>query len=503
MNVRESATDAIARRPYLVPLFACVVAAYVLVLIPAEVISLGYVPVDDARRHVAKVVSGKSWQDVLVLRDGIDMDSHPGWHAVLGVVHAATRWDTRGLLLFSVCALFYLITFLPLAGGIRPEAWLLSLTLMMAVCAGVDLRMLNGRPLLVSVAYVMLVCLVWQKLCNQHPRPGHLVLVAVGAALSTWIHCSWYLLALPIVAFVLARRWRAAVYLSACTAAGVVVGAILTGSPIRFIAGTSAHAFRAFSELPEMGLRVGEFRPMPPAPLVVAAAVLVVWLRQRRGERVSNLFRDPAFVLAAAGYLLGLRVQRFWGDWGVPAFLVWSAREFHATLTLVMPRTSLQRAALVLVAAAALYLHITPDLHGKWSRHAVGHYLSMENPEHREWLPDSGGTAYSNDMAFFYNTFYRNPHGPWKYVLGFEPTMMPEEDLRVYADVIGGGDPYRAVAPWVAKLTPADRLVLLSRSAQQPRIPSLEWCRTDDGYWIGRRPKADPVLPGSPEQQSQ
>ena len=59
------------------PLVLLVTAA-ALFLIPLKVVSYGFMPIDDALRHVAKAVTGRSWPEILVMRDGMTMDSHPG-----------------------------------------------------------------------------------------------------------------------------------------------------------------------------------------------------------------------------------------------------------------------------------------------------------------------------------------------------------------------------------------------------------------------------------------
>ena len=61
------------------------------IYIPARIGSLGYTPTDDALRHTAKVVSGKNWDQILVLRDNIEFDSHPGWHILLEILHKNFR----------------------------------------------------------------------------------------------------------------------------------------------------------------------------------------------------------------------------------------------------------------------------------------------------------------------------------------------------------------------------------------------------------------------------
>ena len=51
-----------------VPLACWAAAILVLVIIPAKILSEGYLPGDDALRHAAKVVSGKPWSEILVMR---------------------------------------------------------------------------------------------------------------------------------------------------------------------------------------------------------------------------------------------------------------------------------------------------------------------------------------------------------------------------------------------------------------------------------------------------
>jgi hypothetical protein len=58
-------------------------------------------------------------------------------------------------------------------------------------------------------------------------------------------------------------------------------------------------------------------------------------------------------------------------------------------------------------------------------------YLSVaEHPELEGWMPDNGGIFYSVDMTLFYQTFFKNPNADWRYILGFEPTLMTDEDFQ-------------------------------------------------------------------------
>jgi hypothetical protein len=81
--------------------------------------------------------------------------------------------------------------------------------------------------------------------------------------------------------------------------------------------------------------------------------------------------------------------------------------------------------------AAAVFLGITSDRDGRWTSTVNKHCLGAEDAETAGRLPERGGIIYSRDMTVFYDTFYRNPTVPWRYVMGFEPALMTREDLAV------------------------------------------------------------------------
>jgi hypothetical protein len=89
-------------------------------------------------------------------------------------------------------------------------------------------------------------------------------------------------------------------------------------------------------------------------------------------------------------------------------------------------------------------------------------------------------------MQFFYNTFYKNPGGGWRYIVGFEPALMPPDDLKIYRGIHRSEGSAESYEPWIKKMRPADRLAL-GRSAR-PDLPALEWKLAAQGVWIGRLP---------------
>ncbi len=87
-------------------------------------------------------------------------------------------------------------------------------------------------------------------------------------------------------------------------------------------------------------------------------------------------------------------------------------------------------------------------------------------------------------MEFFYNTFYKNPTAPWRYIVGFEPALMLPEDLKVYRAIQRANKSPDAYEPWILKMRTEDRLEI--DSPDKPNLP-LEWTHVGS-HWIGRLP---------------
>ena len=126
----------------------------------------------------------------------------------------------------------------------------------------------------------------------------------------------------------------------------------------------------------------------------------------------------------------------------------------------------------------------------RWTKNLTWQFLSVaEHPELAGWLPDPGGILYSADMTVFYQTFFKNPRGDWRYQTAFEPALMPAEDFDTYQKILWNNGDVKAYAPWVQKMKPADRLVIRSTREGRPYIPELEWNYGVSGIWIGRLPR--------------
>ena len=459
----------------------------VLLFIGLRIISYGYIPVDDAMRHAAKVVSGKSWGEILVLRPEITMDSHVGWHTVLGFIYNLSGCSVDNLVVFSIVFLFIFFCIIPIFFLKRPESWLIALLIMWVANYSDLFRLFLGRPYIFTMAVVVFLGLMWPRF-KVKPIPWPSVIILTGLiALATWIHCLWYMFALPVLCFFLVREWRAGFVISACTIVGVIIGMFMTGHPIQFFLQTLGHFFHSLGDHTLTRQLVSEFQPFGGDQIMVIAVLGMLAWRAFRKAWDRKAIDNPIFILAVVSWILGFFVSRVWTDWGVPAVCVWMALEIEEYLKTVMDSYSWKRVGLTLVVACVLFVAMTSDYGGRWTQSMSVQYLSEDKPEHKKWLPEKGGIVYSDDMTIFYQTFFTNPHADWRYILGFEPTMMPPEDLAILRKIQWNYGAVEAYEPWVKKMRPEDRLIL--RRHSQPAIKELEWNLAVTGTWIGRLPK--------------
>jgi hypothetical protein len=197
---------------------------------------------------------------------------------------------------------------------------------------------------------------------------------------------------------------------------------------------------------------------------------------------------QPAFWLLVMGWTLGFLGDRFWADWGLPAGLVWMALQFDEIMAVLWADLSCLRALACAAIALPLFLDSTNNLGERYTASLREPFVDASAPELQGWMPDPGGVFYSAQMQFFYNTFYANPRADWRYILGFEPALMPDDDLQTLRQIQLNGSNPASYEPWLRKMRPADRLEI--NSQDQPDLPALEWKRAVGYVWIGRLPRA-------------
>jgi hypothetical protein len=234
---------------------------------------------------------------------------------------------------------------------------------------------------------------------------------------------------------------------------------------------------------------VTEFRSFNGYALIVMVVFGMLAWRKMRNSWSLKAIDNPIFILSILCWTLGYVSSRFWLDWGMPAILAWMALEFQEVLNSKMSHFSWRRVLLAIALVGTLYLAITNDIGSRWTKSLNRVHLSLDKPEQASWLPEPGGIVYSDSMGIFYNTFFKNPHAPWRYILGFEPAMMTAEDLVIYRKIQRHFRKPYTFKPWAEKMRPEDRLIINHKRSIPPEIPGLEWHHTTDDIWIGRLPR--------------
>jgi hypothetical protein len=471
-----------------VPLAVWAIVILVVLAIPLKIIGYGFLPGDDALRHAAKAVSGKPWPDILVMGPAFQIDHNFGWHFLLRQIYLRSKCDTEGLVLFAVVALFMLVSWSALPWLKRPEAWLIALTAAV-LTSDVPLRFLIGRPFLVTIAALLTILFVWQVRGSSPPKWWTVLWMAPLIAICTFMHGVWYLWTLPVAAFFLAGQFRWGVTLAAGWLVGVFLGASLTGHPFESLYQALVMAYRAFAMHATQRTMVTEFQPSSGeafAPIILGGLLI---LRQLAGLKARPLTSNPAFWLAGLAWVLSFKAWRFTEDWGWPALMVLITCDLQLLLQARLAADSFKRLALACGLAAMTFLAITNDSGSRWTYNLTQQYLTQDNPDLNGWLPEKGGIIYSADMTIFYQTFFKNPNADWRYILGYEPALMPDEDFQVYHGILWNFGDAKAYEPWVKKMRPQDRLVMRGGRGSLPNSSQLEWEYGVSGIWIGRLPR--------------
>jgi hypothetical protein len=499
-NSNSESFDALRRY---VPLAVWAVVLLVILAIPLKIIGYGYLPGDDALRHAGKAVSGKTWSEILMLNGTYKIDHEFGWSLLLRHIYLWTNWSTETLVIFSVVTLFVVAGWPALFCLRRPEAWLAALILSSLVF-DLTLRLLDGRPFALSISAVMVILLLWQRHGSSPPKWGTFVWLTALIAFAVFMHDIWYLWVLLIAAFFLARQFRWCFMLATAWIFGTLLGAALTGHPVEYILQAVQLALRALGMHQTQSTLVSELQPSGGNVFALILLGGLIVLRQLAKLNAPPLSRQPVFWLMALGWVLGCETSRFWEDWGAPALMVLMACDFQLFFQTRFAADSFKRLALACGLALTLYAVTTNDAGGRWTKNLTQQYLAQDNPDLKGWMPGNGGIFYSADMTLFYQTFFKNPNADWRYILGFESTLMPAQDFNVYESVLWNFGDAKAYKPWVEKMRPEDRLVIRGGRADAPNIPQLEWNYGVSGIWIGRLPRtnAPPPAPTIPATEA-
>jgi hypothetical protein len=470
----------------------------VVIFVPVRIGSMGFMPPDDAGRHIGKAISGKSWNKILVMRPEITTDMHHGWDVLLAALYNHAGLSADALMAFSMSFCFMLFAALPLFFLKRPEAWIAALGLLLIFDPFMLSRFFLGRPFIISSAMLALLLLTWERFARKRTDFTYLILFIGAMTLTSWLApTAAYLFIIPLIGFAFARQWQALIRISTGIIIGCAVGFALTGYPVRL----AKNVFYMLTMAPDQNLLsrmlVTEFMPQGGNFLVALVIVALIAIRIYRKQWNRVVIDNPVFWNILAGLFLGFFVGRFWSDWGLIAAFVWIARELSLLSEEFLLFNSIKRFITIGVVAICFFIVITSDIQSRWSfcvpRYPLQYDLATK--EEKTWFPDSGGVLYNDNMLLFYQTFFYNPHAPWRYMVGFEPVLMKPEDLTIYRNIQRSNNAVDSYEPWIKKMTVKDRMAFCTD--KKPDINSLEWKSINRNTWLGRLPRKEIVDTGT------
>jgi hypothetical protein len=456
------------------PFLVRALVVLLLSLVPLRIVARGYLPDDDALRHAAKAVSGRPWAEILVLRPEVTMDSHPGWHAALGLVHRATGADPHGLVVVSVIVGLLALLLPPAFLLRRPEAWVAALAAFGVLDPRILTRFASGRPFLLSAGLLAVLCVLAPRIGAGVTLRRTLPVLAPAFAVVAWMHPELAPVPAASRACLLAREGAAAV---------VLLAALASGRPRR-PPGTGR--FVAQSLLRTVLSPAAPRRRGPPSSSARGRSALLLLLGRPSSDVACAPHEPDASACgpyspsppSAGARLSASSASGRTG--GRPPRL--DALEIERALEDGLPADDRRRIVVALLAGAAVLLAWSAPL--RPTPLADRPFLALAAPQQSPALPDAGGVLYTDDMRVFYQLFYARPDAPWRYIVGYEPALMPPEDLATFRSILAARTPEN-FEPWVRKMRPEDRLLIRSLEGA-PGIPGLAWTPISRTLWSGR-----------------
>lgn len=419
-------------------------------------------------------------------------DIHSGWKTILFFLadHGVTK---EVMLQFSVLFFLVLNFFVPAFLVKRPEVWALCLIIGLCLFSNV-MRYSLGRPFLAQVAAVVVI-----GFSSQHFKEKfdyrYLIFLFVFLTMAISFRALWFLFILPLGCFLLAGEVKKFSYLTLVWVLATLSAAFLSGDVVSFFTVTLGDVLNSTNrDLPSWML-VSELAPKMQSSLFFLPMILFLLWRKSGGREIQSRIKNPMFILILLSWVLSMKINRFWVDFGVPAYFVWLYEEIEDLFErdLNIDLLSIKRIGITFLVCIPLWFVIAGDFNGRWSRSIYTKAPDMAETDKREWLPDEGGIFYNTSMGLFYKTFYANPSAPWKYFLGPEAAAMPEENLDIYHQIVLSLGAKEKLQLIVNKMTPKDRFVV--EKGQEPDIEGLDWFEIKPGIWSGRLPREIAAAP--------
>ncbi len=464
---------------------AIIILFAIFLYIPFQILSKGYRPTDDANRHVAYSISNRQWSDILEFSPGLESDHNVGWHKILRFIYNIFRINKENLLLISVIGLFFLFHFTGSLVVPNKAVWPIVLIMMFLFDRSILHRTLLGRPFIISDVITLILLKIW--FIDQEKAKiwvKYLVSIIV-LSLAVWIHGTWYTFFILPTALLLAGKIKEAFELSFCIIFSTLIGAYLTGDFYGFMYFHYAATLNIFSERIYNWQLVTEFAEGNiHIYWFIPTLFIIMLLVSSKKLKLYELTKDAVFIMILLTWLLSIKVIRFWSDWGIVTLMFWLSFKLSELIQDMesVKKPLLRRILFVLIISAAVIL--IPSYSWSNQRERANYTVDFSKIEFADFKPQDGGIVYNDSMKHFYFQYFADPEGKYKYVLGFEPATMAEENKKIFRDITYSQFHFKAYKPWVDKLTKKDRL--FTTEDLRENYPQLDWVKAAKKLYIGK-----------------
>ncbi len=469
-------------------LLAILILFATFIFIPYRILSIGYMPEDDANRHIAFSTTNQAWSDVLVIEPSLSSDHNAGWHSLLRFFHKYFKISKEGLIYLSVIGLFCLFNITGTMLSPNKVAWIILLLTIYLFDIRFIYRILTGRPFIISNTVTLILMKIWFLDSEKKDYSLKYLSSIILLTIAVWIHGTWYTFLILPMALLLSGEIKQSLELSFIILLSTILGAFLTGDFHQFLYFHYTATLNIFSEKIYNWQLVTEFAEGNITLLWLVPTLFISILSiYSKKMKFNDLSKDRVFICILLCWLLSLKVVRFWVDWGIVALIFWLS---HKLSELIEDMQSIKkpfmRSIMFIFVVLSSILFIT---NSAWNnqKNRAEFSVDFSKPEFAEYKPLDGGIIYNDDMYHFYYQYYNDPEGKYKYALGFEPVTMTNENRMIFREITYSYYNYKSYKTWIDKLTEKDRI--FASTDLRKYYPQLDWIKAGKHLYIGKEKK--------------
>lgn len=273
--------------------------------------------------------------------------------------------------------------------------------------------------------------------------------------------------------------------LTFCILLSTVIGAFMTGEFNEFLHFHYSATLNIFSEKIYNWQLVTEFAEGNIHIFWVFPSIFIITLLvYSKKLKLNDLSNDPLFILILLTWLLSIRVVRFWVDWGIVALMYWSSIKLSELISDMesIKKPFLKKVLFVTIMVSAVIIIPSHKWNNKKER--ANYFVDFSRKEFSDFKPSDNGIIYNDSMRHFYHQYFTDPKAKYKYILGFEPAIMPDDDKKTFREITYSDFHFKAYEPWINKLTEKDRI--FASVDLSSNYPQLDWIKVSKNLYIGK-----------------